>query len=299
MNTSGNKSGQALLIILLAMATLTTVVMSIVSRSISEVEITNREEESLRAFSAAEAGIEQALVTAAVGTSVSDNLEVPTTQSNQTGISEYNADVSSFPAALNSFTYPVEMLSGESVTIWLVSRDGNTIFDCSSQPCYSGSSIQLCWGEDGIAATNPQAPAVIVSFAFEDSGGDLAMTQLAYDPNSSRRSSNQFSSASTSPACTIDGVTYSFQTTMDLNALGLPVGTPGRVKYMRVKSLYNTSTAQRIGVSSANNFPPQGKLVTSVGKSGNSTRKIEAYLLNPTIPSLFESAIYSPFGITK
>jgi len=299
MNISANKSGQALLIILLAMATLTTVVMSIVSRSISEVEITNREEESLRAFSAAEAGIEQALVTAAVGTSVSDNLEVPTTPNNQTGISEYNADVSSFPAALNSFTYPVEMLSGESVTIWLVTRDGNTIYDCSSQPCYSGNSIQLCWGEDGIAATNPQAPAVIVSYAFEDSSGNLALTQMAYDPNSSRRSSNNFSPASTSPSCTIDGVTYSFQTTMDLNALGLPVGTPGRVKYMRVKSLYNTSSAQRIGISSASNFPPQGKVVTSVGKSGNSTRKIEAYLLNPTIPSLFESAIYSPFGITK
>jgi Tfp pilus assembly protein PilX len=63
-----NQNGQALLIVLLGMAVVLTLVLSIVSRSVTDVSITKRDEESLRAFSAAEAGVEQALL---VGTGTS------------------------------------------------------------------------------------------------------------------------------------------------------------------------------------------------------------------------------------
>ena len=57
-----SQSGQALLIVLLSMAVILTVVLSFASKSITEVSITSYEEDALRAFSAAEAGVEKALL---------------------------------------------------------------------------------------------------------------------------------------------------------------------------------------------------------------------------------------------
>src|SRR3989344_7650033 len=138
-----NDSGQVLLIVLLAMAVIATVVLSISSRSISEVTISSREDESVRAFSAAEAGIEQALVSVSV---TEDPLEIPdlTGQLNVTGslgtqeeVSNYQAEVSAFPNNTNEFIYPLELLSGESATIWLLTKDGDDLLSCStSAPCF-------------------------------------------------------------------------------------------------------------------------------------------------------------------
>ena len=57
----GNQ-GQALLIVLLTLSVVLTIVLSIVSRSITDISITSLEEDSQRAFNAAEAGVEQALL---------------------------------------------------------------------------------------------------------------------------------------------------------------------------------------------------------------------------------------------
>ena len=54
--------GQALVIILLVLAVASTVVLSLVSRTVTDVAITTKEKDSSRAFSAAEAGVEEALV---------------------------------------------------------------------------------------------------------------------------------------------------------------------------------------------------------------------------------------------
>ena len=53
--------GQALIIILLVMAVGLTMGLAVVSRSVTDIRISQQEEESARAFSAAEAGIRQQL----------------------------------------------------------------------------------------------------------------------------------------------------------------------------------------------------------------------------------------------
>ena len=57
-----NQHGQALLIVLLTLAVTLTVVLSVVSRSVTDITVSTYEEDALRAFSAAEAGIEEALL---------------------------------------------------------------------------------------------------------------------------------------------------------------------------------------------------------------------------------------------
>ena len=56
-------SGQALLVILLSMTVILTVVLSVVSRTVTDITITTYQEDAQRAFDAAEAGIEDALLT--------------------------------------------------------------------------------------------------------------------------------------------------------------------------------------------------------------------------------------------
>lgn len=298
-----NKSGQALLIILLAMVTITTVVLSIVSRSVSEVEVTNKEEDSLRAFTAAEAGVEEALVTAAIGTNLQESITVPTTGSLTSEISNYSVNVTGYPQTATQYAYPFELLSGDSGTVWLCD---------STSPCFSPNSqnLTVCWGK---RMTYPagQSPALELTFVYKVSG-TYYTSRAVFDPDSARRGNattpgNKFQApTSTNGTCTIAGEQYQFSksfTTQELttgvaSSLGLPI-TAGDTELMKARLLYNTGTAHSFGVMSNANLPPQGRQVSSVGESGNATRKIEAFLLNPSTPSVFDSAIYSGTRLIK
>ena len=101
-------SGQALLIVLLGMAVVLTLVLSIVSRSVTDVSITTKDEESLRAFSAAEAGVEQLLIGGS-GSGEFPNSSY-TAQVYDIGNSEY-------------YFFPNQLKSGDVVTLWFVEHD--------------------------------------------------------------------------------------------------------------------------------------------------------------------------------
>jgi hypothetical protein len=61
MSKNKKKSGQIALIVVLLMVVILTIGLSLISRSITDVRISQDEKEALRAFSAAEAGIEEVL----------------------------------------------------------------------------------------------------------------------------------------------------------------------------------------------------------------------------------------------
>src|SRR3990167_8727041 len=92
-----NNSGQAVLIVLLSLSVVLIIVLYIMSRSITDISLSSKEEDSMRAFSAAEAGIERALV---IGNSID-----PTT----IGSASFSADVSSFGSGLDKLVYPFSL----------------------------------------------------------------------------------------------------------------------------------------------------------------------------------------------
>lgn len=118
-------AGQAVLIVLLSMAVVLTIVLSILSRSITDVTLTGKEEEALRAFSAAEAGVEQALIAG-----------VP---EGSFGGSQFSADVTSLAEGSKAFNYPIEIPAGDMATVWFVAHDdkGNLVCD-AAHPCFTG-----------------------------------------------------------------------------------------------------------------------------------------------------------------
>lgn len=126
------QSGQALLIVLLSMAVVLTIVLSIFSNSVTDIAVTTSEAESLRAFSAAEAGIEKALVALAP-------------QSGSFGEDAFQTSVTNFAEGLTSFAYPMDLASGDGAVLWFVSHDSNDKLSCSdsSKPCFKGSKVYI------------------------------------------------------------------------------------------------------------------------------------------------------------
>lgn len=299
-----NSSGQALLMVLLSVGVVLTIALSVVSRSITDVSTSTKGEESLRAFSAAEAGVENTLNNAIESLPlVPSPTSVPVGSSGST----YTTSLTAFPQNPRSYLYPVELSAGDSATIWLASHDTDNSLTCTGgKTCFQGNSIDVCWGKTGSGTQ----PAIAFSLLYEDpaGGGIRKYTYIAHDPVGSRASQNKFitgnaiTTNTTSGACTIEGTQLANKVTLNLQAdLGIPNNAISgrRLKSLTALLLYNT-TPTLFGVTNlASDLPNQGVQVDSLGTSGTSTRKVQVYSLYPEVPSMFQSALYSPPGIMK
>lgn len=303
---NNNKSGQALILVMLSVAVVMSVAVSLATRTTTDTSTARKDEESLRAFSAAEAGVEEAL---------SQDLSVPartepqpTTAQIGTG-SSVTTSVSQFPANPRSYIYPSEMLSGDSAIVWFASRDNNGNLTCGGgSPCFNSQNARLCFGEVGAATL----PAVALTVVYEDlpPTSELRTVSAAFDPDSSRRQDNNFSSTgvitNSSGACTAQtpsGQNRNFSSYVDLDlvSLGVPAGVvgSGRLRFASIRMLYNSSPTTFAFTNLTDDLPSQGRVVDAQGVSGDASRRIQVYALYPEVPNMFLSALYSPTGVVK
>ena len=278
MKTAHN-AGQALVLVLLSLAVVLTLVLFILSRTITDIAVSTTEEEAIRAFSAAEAGVEKALIIGSVGeTSIGD--------------ASFTADVSEFAEGLSAFNYPITLSPGDTATIWFAENDG----EGNLTPSFTGGAMKVCWGEDATPIDN-NTPAVEIS-VFYDSGTVL-IGRSALDPNASGRSlSNSFTPVATRD-CTIDGVAYEFWSDVDLDAL--TQGNTAGLLFARVRMLYNADKRQSVGfdVTGEGLLPSQGQMIVSTGQSGDANRRLEVFQGWGEPPPIFDSAVFSATGLTK
>lgn len=270
-----NIRGQAVLIVLLSLSVVLIIVLFIMSRSITDISLSSKEENSLRAFSAAEAGIEKALV---------GLFAVGSTGPISVGDAEFNANVSNFAEGSSSVVFPLSLKSGESATFWFT-RPGETAF--------SGNQAKFCWGTKDTSSSTAETPAVEVTVYYLESG-IYKVARATLDPNSGRTVSNLFSGATVS-LCTIDGEQFQFQSSLNLSSLT-------SLQYATVKILYNNTLGHKIGIDVAGSgsiLPSQGVKIDSQGSASDSNRRIEAYQLHPVAPPIFENVLFSSTGITK
>lgn len=290
-------SGQALLIILLIMAVVLTISLSVVSRSVTDITVSKKEEDSARAFSAAEAGVEQVLK----GSNVYSG-SLPNSASFAVG------NPTAIIATAKDFVFPSLVSFGESVTLWLVAHDSNGDLACSaSLPCFTGNKLKFCWGESGTGSSNNTTPALEVSVLYRTSSSDYSTATVArgsYDPNSARSAGNHFAGAS--GVCTIAGKDFAFSKTVDLNSDLLissdVTGTQNRLQMARVRLLYNTDKAHPVGVTadiagaSNTDFPSQGIKIVSTGQAGDASRKVEVTQTYADLPPVFDFGVFSGSG---
>jgi hypothetical protein len=315
-----NQSGQALLLVLLSMAVILTAALSVASRSITDISVSTYENNALRAFSAAEAGVEKALLTGSgSGTSVSVDSSDPSVK--------YTSGVS---AASDSqgFKYPALLKPGESASFWLVDRNASGNLACTGN-CFTGNRINICWGASS-SYPSGKSPAVLVSLYYDlntttnpntlgnvVSQNDytyLKVVRRGYDPDSSRRSSNNFFGNVSSSGCSIDGTALTYRKTITFNS-GAGLSDPDSIDFpsqcrnregcflmARVRVFYNDpAKPEQVGitVSGGSTIPAQGKVIESTGVAGDSTRRVNVFQMFPEPPSIFDAAVFSLSDFTK
>lgn len=257
--------GQVLLIIVLIMVVSLTVGLAVVSRSIVSIRTSTEEENSQRAFSAAEAGIEKVLKS---GSSIDSPVSL---EAGKTEIKQATTNVIEGTLFLLNGGNPVEKDDGAD--IWLVAH--NTDGTPNYTTPWTGS-LTLYWGLTGGACPNIAAMEIITI------SGNLSApssNRYVYDPCSSR--GNNFSSPTVGPNI-INDKTFNYRTTIAI--------TNGFI--VRATPLY---TSTPIGVTATVALPSQGKRVESIGESGGTTRKISLFQGWRKLPSeFFQHVAFSP-----
>ncbi len=281
------KYGQIVIVLLLTMLVALAVGLTITQRSITDISTSTQTEQSTRALSAAEAGLEKAI---SQGSGFSDlNL------GNQSSVKV--EVLNDLPGSKQTLEYP----SVEKETIaqfWLAQHS-----DTPPSLYYNQSQTYIYFGNSPASAVKP---AVEITYVYQDASGYKLLKKFV-DSDTTRPSNNGFESCTDSspPAIpTTSSTNSSFTckfTLTGMTALGMPV-------LIRVRPLYSDS--QKIAVQPydpgasctapfyACSLPPQASAYTSTGTAGQSQKTLKV-LKTKTIPFFFDYAIFSIGDINK
>ena len=273
-------SGQTLLIIVLIAAVILTVGLAIAAYSITDIKISQQEEESARAFSAAEAGIEESLKICSATDVTVGNITAKVTEVTQGGGKDFNFG-------------ELKFASGELANVWLIGHTTQGELN-PSESFPANGKITLCWGEASqVGADSP--PALEASLIFKDAAG-YKFIRAGFDPKAGRTTGFEGVTDSDGGNCG----SLAFAKNLDL-ASGTFVLPAGATPYLlRLKLLYNTE-AQPLAVSADNNLPNQGKCFDSAATITESkiTRKIRQCQFFEAPPAIFDYVLFSGGSLTK
>lgn len=312
------QKGQILIIFLLILVVGLALVLSVASRSITDIRLTTTSDESNRAYFAAEAGIEEALKRLQ-DPATSPNLEA---ELDFTSINQTTAKIKASPLITTlAYEFPSSVAKDEVVQISLL-NDFND--DTSGSPMDTDGDgeldqgeLEIFWGEEGstplVAATTP---AILLTVLYQDSGGTFRLEKYAYDNVVGRN--NKFCNVVdiTSPPeptnLNTGGFNFAFKVTVDLlipdpcgllTFTGIPVN--GNPILARIRLLYNNDTAWPVAVKAVVRpggwlLPNQGSEVESTGTTTSGvTRKLKVTQQYPALPSIFDYVLFSGGDLIK
>lgn len=265
---SFSQSGQVVLVILLVMAVVLTVGLSIASRSVTDVKISQQSQEAARALWVAQAGLEKAVKSNILqpGSFDNDSVRYEVTSEGLGGGTDY--------------LYPQKVSAGEPATVWLVGHNEETR-EIDTSVFFKGK-LTLYWGNPGESATSETTPALEATLIYKN-GGSYYQKRYVYDPNASRRTENGFSDDS--------GGGQGLEFSSDEINLSNPNDDP---YLLRIKMLYST-TPQALAVKANNPLPGQGNCYesTAVVSESGVTRKLKQCRLWEVSPSIFDYVLFS------
>lgn len=262
-----SQKGQVLLIVVLIMVIALTVGLSVASRSITNLKISVDDENSQRAFSAAEAGVERLIKSDCnPGPCIISLPQQFTNNASFTGTAT-SIEGDSFLAKGGT-----AIKQDEGVDIWLSDYSANPTLLYGNPKT---GDVNIFWGDAAGDCSNAAVEIIVLS-------GNTASPQLsrnAYDPCGARRSSNNFSAPNSGG--TVASKTFAYRVTITVNQ-GI---------IMRVIPIYTNTTFGLSGIS----FPLQGKQIEVAGRAGGTIRKITFVQGFSTVPGeFFQYALMSP-----
>lgn len=259
------EKGQALLIVVLIIVVTLTVGLSLASRSIVQLRNTTDEANSQAAFSAAEAGVEQAIK---LGDSTGAGIISGVNLSDKNNSQISKVDVTLIQASQFLMNNGVPLFQDNGGDIWLspYDKDQTKLFD--STKSFTGT-LSLYWGVSTDPCQDPALEILIISgsrtnpilskYAYDQCGSN---NSLSLPP--SRKRTNGFPDAPQKGTFVVNGMngdkTFNYKAQISVSN-GL---------IARVIPLYHPGA---IGVEGLN-LPEQGKLITSVGTAGISGQQV-------------------------
>jgi hypothetical protein len=312
--------GQILILFLLILVLGMAIVLSVASRTVTDIKITSTSDESNRAYFAAEAGVEEALKKAETSTGPI-TLRLDFDDINTTATTEL-ADVG--VGARDIYVYPF-LVERDDVAQVNMLRDyptlgtgwcptaGFPVDDCN---------LTIYWGTDW-NGVNGQDQAIEVTILYLD-GPNFAITKFGFDPAAGAHQNNFCGSASgvnTVPAAQrektdrISNITRTvfYETTFNIRTGNVGGGLdqcdptvkgprhgPGintnHPVLLRIRPLYNVEPVP-IVIESPNPpplVPNQGATIESVGKTDSGvTRKIVVTSTFPAVPAIFDYVLFN------
>lgn len=270
------EAGQVLLITLLVLSIATTVVLGVIGRTNTDLAISNKAQESAQAFSAAEAGVEQALRLSA-GQSTSGDI--------RPGVITYSAAKTPIGNTGGTYKFPKKTTKGTTETLWLANHraDGtldDTVPGYLNQQGNPPSQLTVCWSD-----ASP-TPAVVVT-VFSRFGTFNQVRKFPYDPVGARAAGNKFNTGSTLGTCGLnEGSIYWTQI--------IPIlSTPSVALMVRIRPVFGDSQIAVAPIAGAT-FPAQGSQIVSTGQvTAGATRKIIVVQQYTAPLGVFDHLIYS------
>lgn len=288
------QKGQMILMLILIMTVALAIGLSIVQKSLVDVSTSSKVEQSSRAFSAAEAGIEKALRDDATIQNFDEN------SSKITVIEDTRFPRLDVTKQQEALEYPP--LAKEDVAqVWLADPAAN-LPDCISPPppalpfvCYKHNQLDIYWGNP--AATDNAALEITLIW-YDGTKYTTENSKWFFDPDVTRSRSNGFNNSATCLGYPVGSNTYKCKIRLnftDEQVAGLML--------IRARLLYNSSSqpfaVQAVNICAGCSIPSQSRKITSTGVAGETQRKVQVFQLYKVVPPYFDYAIFSAGEISK
>lgn len=297
---SKHQSGQVVVILLLVVVVALGVGLSVVGRSVTEISTSTKTEDSSRAFSAAEAGIEKALI----GTGPSGGGSISPGTLTNNAAADYGWQTN-LPPAGTAIEYPP--YGKESFALfWLANPDATP-----PSLYYNQTSFDLYFGTKQIYTDLDDQPAVEVQVVYYTASGYVS-SRAFYDSYNPSRSN--FGGCTKDPLPIVTNYTgnnnrqFYCKATVVFSPAPAPPGTYPVL--VRVRLLYSNDShpvaLQPLSTApctppnlNACSLPPQLKIYTSTGTAGETQRKVQLFQIRNAIPDLFGYALFSAGDLSK
>lgn len=266
------QSGQILLIVILVIIVVSTVGLSLASRSITSLRTSTEEAESQKALAAAEAGIERA---------IQGNTPVAA-QDNLGNNSSYTTTLTQVQKASFLLNGGNVIPKDEGTDVWFVNHNADGTPDYSS--ALSPNFLHLYWGVPLDVCGTLTAPAAIQAIVISrnKNTGELKSYRYVYDSCNTRISASNFTKADSGSFTVpgISGVIFGNRTRETGASSDLAKGI-NDIVFMRVIPIYRDAVVGVYACNYAGNncasLPPQGYIVSSTGVSGAANRKLTVF----------------------
>ncbi len=260
------QKGQVLLVTIMLLATVVTVVMTVVFRSTSNTQLTKLQEESNKALVAAESGLEKALKENAGAYTFTD-----LGLTNMPGII-LTASKVEVAVETNKKTFVSPLVSkDQQYTFYMASYD---TANRSLGTDYFDGRFAFYFASDGGDCSARSLPAIELTFIDKDNGVTKKMIEPCDNGNNYIIPTSDF--ISTQAGGPVEGINFSYRTSsFDVSDTKVIIA---RVLFAGTK----------IGLSSMTNLKPQGRNLTAETKATSGvTKKVQLFQSYPQLPSEF------------